>query len=275
MPSSSRKQASNRANAQKSTGPTTQAGKKASSGNALRHGVLSRNLLLPNESKQEFNELMQCLMAELAPVGTLEQLLVERIVVAVWQQRRLVAAESAALQEQQYTSNLSTTARIRALAAVGPDSDKTINFYQQYPEHAAELKAIVDELSALDEDEVDLAAVEKRCPLIWAELLAKFGVDPAQDADQQRACILKGMTSQAGDAGAWFADYGYKNYQALRVVRAVEVVRDAMSMSMRSDVFSRYHTSLDNEWFKAMRALREAQKHRLEQAALSATKLVE
>ena len=43
-PISERKLRANRANAQRSTGPRTAAGKATSSGNALKHGILSRSL---------------------------------------------------------------------------------------------------------------------------------------------------------------------------------------------------------------------------------------
>jgi hypothetical protein len=40
----------NRANAKRSTGPRTERGKAASRRNALKHGILSRSVDLPNES---------------------------------------------------------------------------------------------------------------------------------------------------------------------------------------------------------------------------------
>ena len=46
--------AANRANAKLSTGPTTEAGKKRSRRNALKHGLLSTTLLLPTETLADF-----------------------------------------------------------------------------------------------------------------------------------------------------------------------------------------------------------------------------
>jgi hypothetical protein len=46
-PISERKLQANRANAKRSTGPRTQAGKAASRRNALKHGILSRSIELP------------------------------------------------------------------------------------------------------------------------------------------------------------------------------------------------------------------------------------
>ena len=49
-PISERKLQANRANAKRSTGPRTERGKAASRRNALKHGILSRLVDLPNES---------------------------------------------------------------------------------------------------------------------------------------------------------------------------------------------------------------------------------
>ena len=48
---------SNRNNALKSTGPKSPAGKAISAQNRLSHGVLSSHLILPNESRDEFDAL--------------------------------------------------------------------------------------------------------------------------------------------------------------------------------------------------------------------------
>ena len=49
--------AANRRNARKSTGPRTPDGKAQSSRNAVRHGILARNLMLVGEFRQEFDQL--------------------------------------------------------------------------------------------------------------------------------------------------------------------------------------------------------------------------
>jgi len=88
----------NRRNAQKSTGPKTAAGKAASKLNALKHGVLAQNVIVCGsqfkESPAEFKELCHQFYTSLAPVGPLEQLLVDQIVQASWRLRRARAAEA-------------------------------------------------------------------------------------------------------------------------------------------------------------------------------------
>ncbi len=88
----------NRRNAQKSTGPKTITGKKVSKRNACRHGILSTEAVVHGrcikEKDDEFAALRQQLRAELAPVGLLEEMLVDDMVTARWRMRRALRAES-------------------------------------------------------------------------------------------------------------------------------------------------------------------------------------
>ena len=84
----------NRRNASKSTGPKTPEGKAAVRLNAVRHGLLSEEALLPGEDGEALGELGDRLWAELQPVGELENLLVGRVVAAVWRLRRLGRVEA-------------------------------------------------------------------------------------------------------------------------------------------------------------------------------------
>jgi hypothetical protein len=84
----------NRRNASKSTGPKTPEGKAAVRLNAVRHGLLSTEVLLPGEDGEALRGLGERLGAELQPVGELENLLVGRVVAAVWRLRRLGRVEA-------------------------------------------------------------------------------------------------------------------------------------------------------------------------------------
>jgi hypothetical protein len=86
--------ATNRHNAQKSTGPKTPAGKAMVALNAMKHGLLSRHVLLPDEDEAALVELGKRLRAQLHPVGELEVLLVDRLVSAAWRLRRVLAMET-------------------------------------------------------------------------------------------------------------------------------------------------------------------------------------
>jgi hypothetical protein len=85
---------SNRQNARRSTGPTTANGKARVAQNALTHGLLSRETLLPDEDPQVLQTLVDAVRAELNPEGTQEHLLVDMIIRAVWRLQRLGRVEA-------------------------------------------------------------------------------------------------------------------------------------------------------------------------------------
>ena len=86
----------NQANSKRSTGANTIEGKLVVAGNAVKHGLFAQRLILTDENLDEYAQLIDGLISSLNPVGTLEQLLVEKI--ATWKQLRLTRAESASIE---------------------------------------------------------------------------------------------------------------------------------------------------------------------------------
>jgi hypothetical protein len=90
--------AANRRNAAKSTGPRTPAGRAVSKLNALKHGILSREVLVRGqafeEDETELESLYRRFWEELQPAGPVEEMLVDQIVTTHWRQRRALRAES-------------------------------------------------------------------------------------------------------------------------------------------------------------------------------------
>jgi hypothetical protein len=91
---SDKKAEANRRNSLKSTGPRTPEGKAAVRLNALKHGLLSEEVLLPGEDEAVLRELAESLRAQVQPVGELETLLVDRITSLLWRLRRLGRVEA-------------------------------------------------------------------------------------------------------------------------------------------------------------------------------------
>ncbi len=87
----------NRSNALRSVGPKTPAGKRAVRWNALKHGLLSKEVVITagdgRESKSEFKTLLTHLQEDLRPHGVLEEMLVEKIAVCYWRLRRVLRCE--------------------------------------------------------------------------------------------------------------------------------------------------------------------------------------
>ena len=85
----------NRQNALKSTGPKSEAGKAASSANALSHGLsASLDSVLPDEDADAFARLRQGVIADLAPAGALQGALAERVAVLLWRLDRAARLEA-------------------------------------------------------------------------------------------------------------------------------------------------------------------------------------
>ena len=88
----------NQENSKLSTGAKTSEGKAIVAQNAIKHGLLSHKLILGEEDLDCWKILLNGLVETLLPVGMIEQLLVEKIAISFWRQRRLVGAEVAAIR---------------------------------------------------------------------------------------------------------------------------------------------------------------------------------
>jgi len=93
----------NRANARRSTGPKTAKGKASVRLNAFRHGLLVRDVVLPGEDADVFEELRNQTRANLSPVGPIEEFLADQIVNIIWRLRRLERAETLLFYSRMYS----------------------------------------------------------------------------------------------------------------------------------------------------------------------------
>jgi hypothetical protein len=88
MAISAAKLEANRRNAQKSTGPRTEEGKKNSSFNATKHGLRAETLVLRDEDPQAFEDRKAAWRADLLPAGEAQQRAVDDAVEYSWLQDR-------------------------------------------------------------------------------------------------------------------------------------------------------------------------------------------
>jgi hypothetical protein len=84
----------NRRNAARSTGPVTPEGKRRSSLNALRHGLTSQTVVLPEDDLAAYQEHCAQFHAELKPQGLLETKAVQTIADTYWRLDRIRAMEN-------------------------------------------------------------------------------------------------------------------------------------------------------------------------------------
>src|SRR5437879_7039081 len=97
MAMSPRKLSANRQHSRQSTGPRTPEGKARFRLNAVRQGLLAKEVIVPvgdeQEKRAEFELLFDDLWQHYAPVGPVEEMLVEKIAIAYWRLRRATRAE--------------------------------------------------------------------------------------------------------------------------------------------------------------------------------------
>jgi hypothetical protein len=87
----------NRRNAQQSTGPRTEIGRKTSSLNALRHGLTSRIVVLPTEDLAAYTTFSAEFLVDLAPETFAERQFAQTIIDTQWRLNRVRALEDGML----------------------------------------------------------------------------------------------------------------------------------------------------------------------------------
>jgi hypothetical protein len=83
-----------RANGAKSRGPVTPQGKARSSQNAVKHGLTATFSVLPCESKEDFEAVLEAHRAHHQPATQLEEELVRSLAIARWRLSRIAAIEA-------------------------------------------------------------------------------------------------------------------------------------------------------------------------------------
>ena len=87
----------NRENAKKSTGPKTDSGKTRSSQNALKHGLLANDAVLPGEDPADFDRHLTSFEDTYLPRNRVEKEIVRQIADVSWRMQRLSRIETAVI----------------------------------------------------------------------------------------------------------------------------------------------------------------------------------
>ncbi len=278
--------AANRANARRSTGAKTAAGKAVVSGNAVKHGILSSRILLDGEDADIFGQLRDEMMLALRPVGILEISLAEKIAAALWKQRRLTAAETASLE-------LSRSAKLavnrRAIkAAMGMDHTASdVRAHELEPisredrEDQKQCRKIIEEFLALDEDVLDsndLVRLAAEAPAMFAQLKGEAESDEEDDAMSVAEYL---EVVEDGLSGWARLTYGQCESE-LELLKRREMVQEVAklvvaekSAPITNELMIRYQVALDGELYRAMDQFRKQQEWRIKSATEIEAEVVE
>jgi hypothetical protein len=264
MPTSAAQISANQLNAQKSTGPITEAGKSIVANNAVKHGLFSKNLILADEDPLQYQNLLEQLQTELNPSGALEQALVERIAVSLWRQKRLVCAENAYIELNRKPKNI--------VAGVNQELNLTYSERPLSEEHLSEFdpdqyqwcQAILKEYESLDlDDQINIAKLKKSAPLTYQQLLRDAEEDQETPADYLQA--FKSPVEYFIDLAHYCREQIKQAEQRPMVLAIAAMVKSkrAILQDKTRETLMKYQVMLDNEFYKAIKALREAQEWRL------------
>ena len=261
MSTTEQRRAANRVNALKSTGPTSENGKLTASRNATRHGLLSARLLLNDERPEDFDNLFLDLQSALSPVGCVELALVERIAISLWRQRRVVTAETAAINLARERHHLARGVGEELHPGYG-GKFKEEDLQPFDPDRIEFCNAVLAEVQKLET--INVATLPELAPTIFGQLQS-YAEEDGETIEEQLSSQENGITGYVGGLVEWCHEQLREAAKRPRIVALAEQVR-ARRLVLPADaleVFSRYQTTLDNQLYKALRALREAQEWRL------------
>src|SRR5215470_11173983 len=90
----------NRQNAERSTGPRTESGKRRSRRNAVRHGLKAETIIDSLEDAADYSAFERAIKSDYSPQTAIEGQLVSRLASLLWRLRRAVIFESGLLNIQ-------------------------------------------------------------------------------------------------------------------------------------------------------------------------------
>jgi hypothetical protein len=93
----------NQQNAQRSTGPRTESGKRRSRRNAVRHGLTAETVIDTLEDAADYRAFERAIKSDYSPQTAIESQLVSRLASLLWRLRRAVIVESGLLNMQAET----------------------------------------------------------------------------------------------------------------------------------------------------------------------------
>ena len=114
----------NRANATKSPGPRSPAGRARSRLNSRKHGLTAKMLIIVGEDADDFDQLRAELMDEHDPQSLLEYELVERLAGFLWRLRRVPFFEAAILDARHAGVGRPSYADVRGETEDEADEDR-------------------------------------------------------------------------------------------------------------------------------------------------------
>jgi len=262
----------NRQNAKRSTGPTSIQGKLKVSQNAITHGIFAASPLLPNENAEEFKNLCQGIADVYPAVDAIAAGLVERIILAIWRQKRLRIAEAAKLQismtpeimaeEISDLLRLPYSRRISA-EAISQEQEDAYNYW----------KKVVEEFDRLNIKAApsNLAQVSTGAPNVYYQLKQQAlksvaSYDIFMKSPDKIIASLESIKKQAEDIIA-NNEIKHTAYTIAEQMKLAKLIPDSKNV----DFLSKYQVQLDTDFYRAVDAYKKHLAWRAENLELEVT----
>ena len=288
METSDKQIAANRTNALKSTGPLTPTGKAIASRNALKHGLLAKEVVITEgegvESQEQFDSLLADLREQFNPQGALEAMLVEKIAVSYWRLRRACRYEVGLIRNQLDNA----TDKFYSKTNYGGDKkNKTDEEIEQA------IKQEQENLEFWEKGKEQLTAMQKEgkpleeiydCEGNWEDLYGKICHLLPEDEDEEKDWQPSELREFLNKEQGWSDDQIWQTHIALcdeKITASrqdilnlekdkvnnklrLQVVKMKGSIPSKDDLdrLLRYETAIERQFYKAMNQLERMQRLR-------------
>lgn len=232
-------------------------------GNALKHGILSRLVVLAHESYSEFAEMLAALIEEHQPAGMTEQHLIEELAAIIWRKRRVLLAEGAEINRG-LRSAAKKPGEFGPAAAAAPfervglslDSSELADLMSETPEQIAESqREAATDLAATDKAR---AILRKSGPDAYARALRALRED---SLDWWEAEAEKGDYPANAEGLAQFIDdelrplcHAYDKQARYAPAIQVQTLGEGFQ-AHRLEKLNRYETHLDRKFERTLAML--------------------
>jgi hypothetical protein len=231
-------------------------------GNALKHGILSRLVVLAHESYSEFADMLAALIEEHRPAGMTEQHLVEELAAIIWRKRRVLLAEGAAINRGLRTAahskmdNAATSAAPFERVGLSVNGPELADLMNETPEQITENQRVAA---------LDLQATEKA-----RAILRKGGVnaydralralredsrDWWEEHSEEEECPANAEgLAQFIDEHLWLHCFNYDKEARYAPAIQVQTLGEGLQ-AHRLEKLNRYETHLDRKFERTLAML--------------------
>jgi hypothetical protein len=248
----------NRQNAKRSTGPTSKEGKLKVSKNAITHGIFAASPLLPNENAEEFKNLSLSIAEIYPPVDGIAAGLVERIILAIWRQKRLRIAEAAKLQismtPEILAEDISDLLRLHfprriSAQAISQEQEDIYNYWTK----------VLGEFDRLNIEVApsNLAQVSASLPNVYQQLKQEAlksvtSYETFMKSPDKVIASLEAIKKKAGEIVA-NNEINHTAYNIAQQMRLAKLIPEGRNL----DFLCRYQVQLDTDLYRAIEAYRK------------------